>query len=133
MKIGELVYLVHPYRTYGNPEENKVDAAAIAYAIRKEYGWAVIDPINTTSMVTDHEGEAMLLCKRLYDACTVVVLSPNWHKSVHCRQEATWALFDGKPMYTTADGTYLAEIHPREVESRLPQAPAGCAGGVCHE
>lgn len=97
LESNKLYYLSHPFTTYGSREENIQSASHIECLLMYEHGATCLNPV-VLPLGTESD-ECMAKCRKLYDICDVVLLSPGWQHSEGCRQEYMWAIEDGKPMF----------------------------------
>lgn len=94
---SKLCYMSHPYTSFGDKAQNKVQSIIIATALSHFNKLNILNPIGFLPELSDEA--AMAKCRDLYNACDVVILCEGWEQSTGCNQEYQWALEDGKPIY----------------------------------
>lgn len=93
-----LHYLAHPATTFGNLSDNVNSSIEIQKQLEKEYLISIVNPLTSINTALSWE-ECMEQCHILLSACKNLILSPGWQFSKGCRQEAEWALNEGKTIY----------------------------------
>lgn len=95
---SKLYYLSHPCTSYGVKKANIADARLAGLILKVKYGICVVNPITIMPDGCSEE-EAMIKCKKLYEACDEVIFCENWRNSKGCCEEYNWVLKDKKNSY----------------------------------
>lgn len=97
LESDKLYYLSNPYTTYGNKRKNLVSALKIEKTLIEKYKMTCINP--TALPLGNVYDICMKKCRKLLEACDVILLCPNWQNSEGCNQEVVWAKELKIPVY----------------------------------
>lgn len=91
-------YIIHPYETYGNPEENR--ALENAFVNYLQLVNPRIEYVRPFKLLDENLPREIALIKgmELLSKCEIAIAAPNWYQSEGCKAEVDFALENGIPV-----------------------------------